>query len=271
MCEGHNVQSEVFTLRGSRRGCGLHSASLVFTVVLLSHSQICILNRILKLLQCRRVPLISVFFSLCHRHVRVCEQLNKLFLLKFRAGKKKSRPVPPVGPDCLCHLLIISPTSVNWSFQEMDLYFSEFGEKQGYCVRRSHPIISVFLEREHIDIGIYAPLLFWHSAETCLCDEMVMSGLVLPNPPGGSHSFCLLTDWLQNRKTSAQPEHKKHTSSYFKLCMKFFNAFCTLSAWWTDGYGNAWQNGVGWLFSGRNNLCFLFWGGIYLELLRLVD
>lgn len=49
--DGHCVQSEVLTLRGSCRGYGLHR---------LSHSQICIFNRIPKLLQCRRLPLIFV-------------------------------------------------------------------------------------------------------------------------------------------------------------------------------------------------------------------
>lgn len=70
----HNVKSEeLFSLRGSCGVYGLHAVSLVFTVVPLSHSQICILHRILKLEQCRirKTP------------TQLCEQLCDISVLNF--------------------------------------------------------------------------------------------------------------------------------------------------------------------------------------------
>lgn len=164
----------------------------------LSHSQICIFNRIPKLLQCRRLPLIFVnilnpcfwvspFLSKRHGYGRNYEQPNKFFLLKFSAEKL------PFSPTLGMTAGVAGSLSVphQWTgFQGMDLYFSEFRVKKNKdIVWRESIQLSQCFERENTSIEACThPLLFYHRAQTCLCDDMVMSSLYCceakhPPPP----------------------------------------------------------------------------------------
>lgn len=127
----------------------------------------------------------SCFLSVTDMHWIVSSSINS-FCLNLEAEKKK-------WP---------SPTHGIWPLVSLANYQSHINEPQFsrdgsvlfwiwrkiriLCEEKQPNYLRVFGERTHTYRHV-SPLLFWHSAETCLCDEMVMSSLVLlwsqPPPP----------------------------------------------------------------------------------------
>lgn len=121
-------------------------------------------------------------------------------------------------PDCLCNSFFVSLTSMSQTFKGSDSVLFLFCEDNGNIVwGAACNYFSLLRAKEQRRVDLNTPPWFWHSAETLVRDEMVMSRRVLL----WSHatwriSFCLSS----SRLISAQHWTKMRNSNMLQAILE---------------------------------------------------